>query len=330
MKQSRYYPSQQELHTPDKLERVLRDAYDRLYSLTDKTASTQTKLEVQQTDYTTRLNTLSTTVDRVSRKTSPTYTEGTRALMQTTSSSFDLSVYRQTEPLVGIDLYYTAYNGAWHFTHGTWTASFASRPTPDDTGHLTDAAYAHAADDGVIFLDTTYGITWKYVRASMAWVYQSGTYANTLAGIPTLTAAEAGFRFWATDYQHTWVWSGSAWAWDLQDEGSGYIEVRSQAPRVGLWQVCDGSTIPVSTTGGGTSSVTIPDLSTAAYLKIGASADLTPHAPSGGLVNTGTPSATATVQSGSGVTVAHGTHTHAVDESAMELRRIQLIAYYRR
>jgi hypothetical protein len=35
---TRYYPSQQELHAPDKLERVLRDTYDRIYKLSTQMA----------------------------------------------------------------------------------------------------------------------------------------------------------------------------------------------------------------------------------------------------------------------------------------------------
>jgi hypothetical protein len=65
---------------------------------------------------------------------------------------------------------------------------------------------------------------------------------DVLANIPTgLNAGDAGRTFYATDYQHTWRWTGTAWTYGDGEVGSGFIQWFMVAPRSGKWQLCDGS-----------------------------------------------------------------------------------------
>jgi hypothetical protein len=66
---------------------------------------------------------------------------------------------------------------------------------------------------------------------------------DVLANIPTgLNAGDVGRTFYATDYQHTWRWTGTAWVFGDSELGSGFIQWFMVTPRAGKWQLCDGST----------------------------------------------------------------------------------------
>jgi hypothetical protein len=200
-----------------------------------------------------------------------------------------------------------------------------------------------------------YGITWKFDFDNTQWDYLSGLIEGNLSAIPTLGAEDTGAPFRASDYKHKWIWSGSAWAYDPADEGSGFIRLCHIAPETGLWQICDGSTVNRSNSDGSVTSVTVPDYGTSAYIKAGTSATLGPTAASGDSesVSAGTPAGsvgaiaatgTAAVQrTDTGVDTAGQTHTHPAPTftgdalaghdhgpGTLELRRTQLIAYYRR
>jgi hypothetical protein len=191
----------------------------------------------------------------------------------------DLTVYHMVETgTIDSDAYYVARNGTWHYAEGLWEGTYANRPDPD-----TDLG---AQDDGLLYLDSTYDITWKFDYANTRWRYESGRIESTLANIPAtspadLDAEDDGTPFWATDFKHTWIWSGTAWEWEEKDEGSGFIQLRATDPVTGYWHVCDGATVDRSNNDGSVTSITLPDYSTAAYLKLGTSASLTPDAASG-------------------------------------------------
>ncbi len=92
-----------------------------------------------------------------------------------------------------------------------------------------------------LFYETDRTVYYQVINST--WVYTTGIMRAALASLPTgLTASDAGFLFFATDYLHTYIWSGSVWSYAPGDEGSGRIVYFSVAPRGGLWQKLDGST----------------------------------------------------------------------------------------
>lgn len=107
----------------------------------------------------------------------------------------------------------------------------------------------------------------KSVVGVNTWRYLAGTWRDTLANIPAggsaPTVDDVGLLFYATDYHHTWRWSGSAWSFAPGDDGSGYIAMFTQAPNCpgsAAWQLCDGSTVARTNATASTSNVTVPDL----------------------------------------------------------------------
>lgn len=176
-----------------------------------------------------------------------------------------------------------------------------------------------------------------------AWLYSYGYNLRTqsqLAALAALLGAnDANYLVSVTDYLHELRWTGSAWEFAPGDNGSGYSVFADAAPQGGLWQVWDGSTVNRLNGAGTVTSVTVPDVSTARYMKAGttyiapaassgttagtvatnqaASAGTpagTNSAPTftGDSVNTGPESATQEVFSGVGVTVADSPHVHSV------------------
>ncbi len=197
-----------------------------------------------------------------------------------------------------------------------------------------------------------------------AWHYVSGknhiaqSLISALSAL--LTVNDFGYALGVTNFGHTLVWTGSGWDFSEGDDGSGYIQSFLIAPVGGVWGICDGSTYTYLKADGTTGSQATPDYSTAAYLKLGTSATAGPTAASGNTptgtvsaptftgnsVTTSAPSATATVDNNGGTTttVASATHTHTdtatgtvsqptftgAAMSSLELRRTQLIGYFRR
>lgn len=180
---------------------------------------------------------------------------------------------------------------------------------------------------------------------------------------------DASYLVNVTDFTHQLRWTGTAWTFAYGDSGSGYIQGFPIAPPGGTWGVCDGTTYSYLKADGTTANFTTPDYSTSAYLKFGTSATIGPTAASGLTTNVsaGTPSGTnsaptftgnavaaastnatpdlvAADTSGAGVspvTTATGSvsaptftgnalagHDHG--PNTLELRRSQLIGYFRR
>jgi hypothetical protein len=85
---------------------------------------------------------------------------------------------------------------------------------------------------------------------------------DLIANIPTgLNEGDAGLKFYATDYQHVYRWTGAGWSYDDTDAGSGFIQWFLVAPRKGLWQLCNGaSPVTESTATGTTALVNFPGL----------------------------------------------------------------------
>jgi hypothetical protein len=218
-------------------------------------------------------------------------------------------------------------DGEWHYKRGTYRAAFADRPA---------AASLGTNDAGLLFYATDYLHTWRWTGS--AWEISSGTMRGTLdpdEKPSDLDTEDEGFLFYSTDFEHTFRWDGSAWEFAPGDPGTGLIGWFTTAPSAGRWQICDGTAgVAVCTPTGGTTTFTAPNL-IGAYIK-GAAAGYTGAqvaAVAPGLTGetadedahthdidhnhpsqaTGAPSATTSVQSGGGATVASSTHGHDVD-----------------
>lgn len=209
---------------------------------------------------------------------------------------------------------------------------------------------------GELFIATDHNYV-GWLSTGTAWIPVFGRNRATQSGISAisamLTSNDANYRLEVTDFVHVLRWSGSAWAFAPEDDGSNYYRMADEAPTNGLWQACDGSTVSYLKADGTTGSKSLDDLSTSAYLKGGTTAaavaaasgftDDDPTTRHTHTFTTGAPSATTTVDNtlgGSTVAVASGTHTHTgtTDPGTahhhgpgdLELRRKQVILYFRR
>jgi hypothetical protein len=170
-----------------------------------------------------------------------------------------------------------------------------------------------------------------WISSGTAWIYLFGTNQKTQSGLSTLTGLltvnDRRYRVEVTDYVHVLIWNGSGWGFAPEDDGSNYYVLADEAPLGGFWQACDGSTITFLRGDGTLTTKILDDLTTPAYLA-GSNA-------AGGVLPasgaTGVPSATVLVDNhidGSTVAVATGTHTH--DPDILQLRRKQMVLYFRR
>ncbi len=92
------------------------------------------------------------------------------------------------------------------------------------------------------------------------WLWSSGSWTDVLAQIPTLSSSEVGGVFSASDYLHSWRWTGVRWHFAPGD-ASGYVVGRTSGfvPHGGLWAICDGSSVSVAQDDGTISSEATPD-----------------------------------------------------------------------
>lgn len=159
-------------------------------------------------------------------------------------------------------LYWTG--ASWREVIGFYANTFANRPVdaaaPDNTSLGT----------GIIFAATDYGNQqWYYDRAAVAWKYLGGgTYAqDTLANIGTISALlganDIGFKFYATDYDRLYQWTGTGWLDAPGQPCRGYwlpFDAAGVANLGNGWQLCDGSVVMVSQADASIISVSVPDL----------------------------------------------------------------------
>ena len=161
-----------------------------------------------------------------------------------------------------------------------------------------------------------------WVSDGATWFYLLGTQRGTIVvdQKPTLTTADAGYLFHATDFDRVYRWSGSAWADAPGQPRRGMLAHFEDAPGTG-WAACDGSTVTASTGTGGTASKGLPSLNgDNRFLRgatsaggTGGSATTHTHQVDPPSTNTGGPSGTTDVQSGAGATVASSGHGHSTD-----------------
>lgn len=180
---------------------------------------------------------------------------------------------------------------------------------------------------GALFYETDRRALYVSVLAGPGgiWLFvgQTQPFAGTLSPDqkPTdLGTNGVGFQFNSTDFNRIYVWTGSAWVDAPGQDRRGYIQFfdvtlhADFAPGAG-WQLCNGTAgVTRSTPAGGTTTVTVPDLTTDnRYLRSvsGATGGTTGAATHTHTFTTGAPSATTEVQAGTGATVASSAHTHS-------------------
>lgn len=157
---------------------------------------------------------------------------------------------------------------------------------------------------------------------AIVWLFigQSTPFPGTLSPDlkPTdLTSNDAGFRFASTDFNRVYVWTGVTWVDAPGEDRRGYIQFfdvtlhADFAPGAG-WALCDGTAgVTRSTPAGGTTTVTVPDLTTAnRFLRSVAGA--TGGTGGAATATTGDNSDSTEVQAGTGETVAADPHDHDV------------------
>lgn len=201
----------------------------------------------------------------------------------------------------------------------------------DTHAHRTN--YAAGSYKGYLYFETDRGLVYVSMpnaggQNSYAWSYVAGVLQTTQAAIAGLAlgANDKNLLANVTDYGHLLQWSGSQFGWGPGEVGSGFIQLFAYAPSPTTgWHLCDGtaSVKYLLSTGALSSGVTLPNLNgSPAYPKMGGSYTGTINAAG----NTGSPSATTTVASGSGATVASSSHTHAMSGDPANL---VLLPYFR-
>jgi len=198
--------------------------------------------------------------------------------------------------------------GAWNYYLGSLVDVFANRPA------------AALADRGFLFIASDLGShVWR--KGTSAWVLLEGVGGPTRGVLASLTggltADDAGYQYFATDFDRAYRWTGAAWADAPGQPQRGQICYfdDSLAPGAG-WALADGSTVTRSTATGGTASYTTPNL-TGSNRFIRSVAGTT--GGTGGSATTHTHTASAgnddtsqVVLTGVGTTVAAHTHQHAI------------------
>jgi hypothetical protein len=203
----------------------------------------------------------------------------------------------------------------------------SSRRTEDmnmGQNRITSMADASADQDAITLKQLNDAVA-KVSKASGRAISAMPSSRGLLSAIPG-APGPAGAVYYATDYQHTYYWTGSAWIYAPGDDGSGFISMYTEVPNTGFWQVCDGSTVTRSKTNGTTASVTVPNLITGVYPKFGS--PYTGNNVAQILPVIGLPSSTFNVGSGAGANVASNAHIHTVTNTPEPINII-LLPYYR-
>jgi len=157
--------------------------------------------------------------------------------------------------------------------------------------HANRALYnANSYPAGSLYFETDRQILYvcRQNGATREWRYASGMFytatapATVATDAPALGTADVGVQINWTTYNRPYRWTGAAWARaDAEPVGRIMTVTGVEAPGAG-WQLCDGSAgVTVTTATGGTTTVTVPNYATSAYLKLATAATVGPTAASG-------------------------------------------------
>jgi len=232
-------------------------------------------------------------------------------------------------------------------TAKVWTWVYTFGTLRDTKANL--ATYLAANYVGVPYLQTDTGATYTSTGATVAmvttykWLYTSGEITSTQALLPVLGLNDTGLIANVSDFSHRLKWSGTAWGWAPNENGSGAIEAFLVDPPTLGWALCDGSTKTYLKPDGTLGTITLPDFITAAaYLKLGTPASATVNPASAptftgaagsgttgssitGVTLTGASTGSASTTAGSTFSAAAGgtpvmlaAHTHSLSSSVTD------------
>ena len=194
----------------------------------------------------------------------------------------------------------------------------------------------YQTDTGLLYISMIVNDAWE-------WVYAAGAMTVALlSDLPTTFGPlDTGAIVYELEFLHAYQWTGSAWRFLPGDPGAGYIVATvSGAPIGGAWALCDGTAADISQGDGTKVSTTTPNLMTRGLsggpVLIGGGgsgfqAATTPQWQTGAVTDNESththPLTNATVQSGSGATVAAagstgaGTaHNHGLSDANAKLK----------
>lgn len=195
--------------------------------------------------------------------------------------------------------------------------------------HATRVATA-PQPNGALFWETDR--TALYIAIDQVWEFLiNQTFYGTLSPNQKpsdLASTESGFLFYSTDFDREYIWTSTAWTDAAASPKRGTIAWfpvtlhADFAPGTG-WALCDGTAgVTRSTPSGGTTTFTVPDLTTAnRFLRsvavttggTGGSATTHTHTVNPPDTTSGNNSASQVVATGVGTTVAADPHTHNTD-----------------
>lgn len=187
--------------------------------------------------------------------------------------------------VTGNALSYAVPRGAWVYASGIMQCN---------NGNDYPADLDVATDLGFYVWDKTYTVmrqAQSYNNNNALQIYfgyQWGKYVSILANIPpqnnnggfsVLSPFDNGFLFYATDVLHAFEFGSQVsnnWNFSPGDPGSAYIVAGGgSSPVGGLWALCDGSVVSVTTSAGGTTPFTTPNLTGNAFVMAASNAAYT-------------------------------------------------------
>jgi hypothetical protein len=233
----RFYPSQNDLTSPDRLERTFKALYDKLYSIDDMTAAGFKAVGASLPQTSTIISKAQESL-QVSGA-APLNVQGLLGqLSQPQLASIPtVSALPAIDDPLSQDTGLVRYQGKLYLFDtttppGSWvpvgsvayvsTGTYAARPV------------VTAADNGLLYYSTNQNTLW--VVEAGVWTWLAGVMSGTLTPDqrPVLAAADAGFLFYATDTFERYMWSGTAWIQATRAIDSPTFFVDATNHRVGI------------------------------------------------------------------------------------------------
>jgi|ERR1035437_3202931 hypothetical protein len=185
-----------------------------------------------------------------------------------------------TDPLSVIGTYIIYNSQPYIFTAGLsgppgyWQLSVTGTPSIRDTWANLSLYAASSYPVGTVFYatDRTVSYAVQTPGGTKTWIYYNGIYEDVMANIPVgLDAKSIGLTFRASDYLHSWVWSGSAWSLVAVGLYPGTRVYNLTVPPFGgtsqLWHACDGATVLVSQNDASLVSTVLPTIANTWYVR---------------------------------------------------------------
>lgn len=162
------------------------------------------------------------------------------------------------DPLAVVNQYVIFQGKPYIYTAGIfggadyWALDVTSVPSIRDVWANLSLYPAANYPVGTVFVASDRGVSYAVQQPGgvNTWIYYNGISEAPLADIPTdLDDTSRGFIFRASDYLHNWIWDAG---WSLTTGGirpGSFFDFASPGlvpSGDALWQLCDGSTVPVS------------------------------------------------------------------------------------